>query len=70
MTAIWHNDGDTWQLVAPSGFTAEAALHDLVEQAPQMLPLSGSPRLAIIGREVVLREGRIITSPGRALGAG
>ncbi len=58
MTAIWHNDGDQWQLVAPSGFTAEAALHNLVEQAPQMLPLSGSPKLTIVGREVVLGNGK------------
>lgn len=58
MTAIWHNDGAGWQLVAPSGFTAEAALHDLVEQAPQMLPLSGSPRLTIVGREVILGNGK------------
>jgi len=69
MTAIWHNDGAGWQLVAPSGFTAEAALHDLVEQAPQMLPLAGSPRLAIIGREVVLGSGKAdllaIESSGR-----
>lgn len=69
MTAIWHNDGAGWQLVAPSGFTAEAALHDLVEQAPQMLPLSGAPRLTIVGREVVLGSGKAdllaIESSGR-----
>jgi hypothetical protein len=32
-------------------------LHDLVEQAPQMLPLAGSPRLTILGREVRLGTG-------------
>jgi hypothetical protein len=32
-------------------------LHDLVEQAPQMLPLAGSPRLTVLGREVRLGSG-------------
>jgi hypothetical protein len=32
-------------------------LRDLVEQAPQMLPLAGSPRLTILGREVRLGTG-------------
>ena len=32
-------------------------MHTLVEQAPQLLPLSGSPRLAIVGREVRLGSG-------------
>lgn len=54
MTAIWQNDGEGWRLLAPSGFPAEAALHKLVEQAPHMLPLAGSPRLIILGREVLL----------------
>jgi hypothetical protein len=58
MTAIWHNDGAGWQLLAPTGFPAEAALHDLVEQAPQLLPLAGSPRLVVVGREVVLGSGK------------
>jgi hypothetical protein len=58
MTAIWHDDGTGWHLLAPTGFTAEAALHNLVEAAPQMLPLAGSPRLVIIGREVTLGSGK------------
>ncbi len=33
---------------------AEAALHELVEQAPHILPLAGNPRLVVIGREVLL----------------
>jgi hypothetical protein len=32
-------------------------LHDLVEQAPQMLPLAGSPQLTVLGREVRLGGG-------------
>ncbi len=54
MAAIWHNGGSGWRLLAPSGFPAEAALHDLVEEAPQMLPLAGTPRLVVVGREVLL----------------
>jgi hypothetical protein len=54
MTAIWHNNGSGWRLLAPSGFPAEATLHDLVEEAPQMLPLSGAPRIVVVGREVLL----------------
>ncbi|HEY8598851.1 MAG TPA: hypothetical protein VIL85_10505, partial [Thermomicrobiales bacterium] len=58
MTAIWHDDGQGWRALAPTGFPAEAALHDLVERAPQLLPLSGSPRLVVVGREVVLGSGK------------
>jgi hypothetical protein len=32
-------------------------LHDLVQKAPQMLPLAGSPRLTVLGREVRLGTG-------------
>lgn len=52
MTAIWQNDGTSWHLLVPTGFPNEATLHDLVEQAPHLLPLAGSPRLIVIGREV------------------
>jgi hypothetical protein len=57
VTGLWRNDGSGWSLLAPSGFPAEAALHDLVEEAPHLLPLSGSPQLAVLGREVVLGAG-------------
>jgi RecB family endonuclease NucS len=57
MTAIWSNDGDGWALLAPSGFPDEASLHTLIEQSPQLLPLAGSPRLTILGREVRLGSG-------------
>jgi hypothetical protein len=57
MTAIWHNDGSRWSLLTPTGFPDEAALHTLVEQAPQTLPLAGAPRLTILGREVPLGNG-------------
>jgi hypothetical protein len=58
MTAIWQNDGAAWQLLSPSGFPKEAALHDLVESAPHTLPLSGNPGLVMLGREVFLGGNR------------
>lgn len=70
MPAIWksHENG-RWSLLSPSEFPAEAVLHDLVEQAPQMLPLAGSPRLTVLGREVRLGNGYAdliaVESPGR-----
>jgi hypothetical protein len=57
MTALWHNDGSGWRALAPAGFPEEAALHTLVESAPQLLPLSGAPRLVVVGREVRLGSG-------------
>ena len=57
VTALWHNDGSGWRALAPAGFPDEAALHALVEGAPQLLPLSGSPRLVVVGREVRLGSG-------------
>jgi hypothetical protein len=55
---IWRKDGDGWALLAPTDFPDEARLHTLVEDAPQLLPLSGSPTLVIVGREVALGAGR------------
>lgn len=58
MSVIWAADpGGQWRPLALAGFPAEAALHDLVERAPQMLPLAGSPRLTVLGREVRLGGG-------------
>src|SRR5215216_2167147 len=57
MTAIWSNGGERWRLLVPSGFPDEASLHTLIEQSPQLLPLAGSPRLTIVGREVRLGSG-------------
>ncbi len=58
MTAIWSDTPDGWRLLSPIGFADEAALHTLVEQSPDLLPLSGSPRLAVVGREVLLGGNR------------
>lgn len=57
MTAIWQNDESGWHLLTAAGFPNEATLHTLVEQAPQMLPLAGAPRLIVLGREVQLGNG-------------
>ncbi len=57
MTSIWHRSSAGWAVLEPTGFAAEAVLHDLVESAPQLLPLAGSPPLVIVGREVHLGSG-------------
>jgi hypothetical protein len=54
MASIWQNDGTKWTLLNPQGYPDEKTLHELVEEAPQMLPLSGEPRVLIVGKEVVL----------------
>lgn len=57
MSGIWTEDGEGWTLSLPDGFPDEATLHDLIEQTPEMLPLSGAPPLLILGREVPLGSG-------------
>ena len=57
MPAVWQNDGGSWKLLNPASFPAEAALHDLVAASPELLPLLGKPRLAVLGREVQLGSG-------------
>jgi hypothetical protein len=54
VAAIWRADGNGWILLTPVGFPDEATLHTLVENSPSILPLSGSPQVAIVGREVTL----------------
>ena len=43
MAGIWANRGEGWELGSPQAFRDEAALHRLIEQNPQLLPLAGSP---------------------------
>jgi hypothetical protein len=57
MPAIWRNDGSTWRLLSSDGFPDEATLHKLIEDAPQILPLAGNPRLTVLGKEVLLGSG-------------
>lgn len=57
MTAIWKKGVGGWTSLQPVGFPDEASLHDLVEEAPHLLPLAGSPTLVVLGREVGLGRG-------------
>jgi hypothetical protein len=57
MPTIWRKGDEGWRPLAPSGYPNEKALHDLVAEAPSVLPISGSPRLTLIGREVPLGSG-------------
>src|SRR5690242_15017480 len=59
MTGLWTNAGEGWNLLAPAGFPDEATLHSLVEEAPELLPLSGEPGIVIVGREVSVANGSI-----------
>lgn len=57
LTAIWHKGEQGWAILEPVGFPDEAALHTLVADAPQVLPLAGSPRLVVLGSEVRIGSG-------------
>lgn len=57
MAALWRNEGTGWELAEPAGFPDELTLHRLVAGEPQLLPLSGSPRLVVLGSEVALGGG-------------
>lgn len=57
MTAIWEKADSGWKTLVPAGFPDEKALHGLVEDAPELLPISGSTRLTIVGREVPIGSG-------------
>lgn len=56
-TAIWRRSEDEWRPLLPSAYPNEDALHDLVEEAPNLLPLSGDPTLTVLGREVAIGPG-------------
>src|SRR4051794_10852971 len=57
MSSIWTSGEHGWTLLAPSGFPDEATLQSLVEDAPELLPLAGEPRLVVLGREVPIGGG-------------
>jgi hypothetical protein len=55
VSAIWMEEmGGAWSLQPPAGYANEQALHDIVMSTPQLLPLSGTPDITVIGREVPL----------------
>jgi hypothetical protein len=53
-TRLWHQSKEGWGLLPPTGYPDEQTLHNLIESTPGILPLSGQPRLTIIGKEVNL----------------
>ena len=57
MSGIWINvDGD-WRQAPIRPFVNEHALHKMIADAPDILPLSGSPDLTVLGSEVALGSG-------------
>src|SRR5664279_4429853 len=57
MTGIWSLSDSRWRPEEPVSFQQEKELHDLIEQAPELLPLAGAPRLVMLGREVLCGKG-------------
>ena len=57
ISGVWTQNDEGWVLSRPEGFPDEATLHRLIEETPEMLPLSGAPPLLILGREVPLGSG-------------
>ena len=57
MTGIWSLSDSRWRPEEPVSFQQEKELHDLIEQAPELLPLAGAPRLVMLGREVLCGRG-------------
>jgi hypothetical protein len=57
VTAIWMEQSDgAWSLQQAATYENEQALHDMVMSTPALLPLSGSPQLTVLGREVSLPQ--------------
>lgn len=57
---IWQSvpgSAEPWRQLAPVGFPSEVTLHTLVEQSPNLLPLSGEPTIIVLGSEVILPTG-------------
>jgi hypothetical protein len=59
MAAIYSEGPHGWQLITPQGFPNERTLQELVAQAPDLLPLSGNPRVVVLGREVLIGSGYV-----------
>lgn len=47
MTGIWSFSDSRWRPEEPVSFRQEKELHDLVEQAPEVLPLAGAANVLI-----------------------
>lgn len=59
MPGLWKSTDGQWELASAVGFEDEATLQSPVEEAPHLLPLSGSPQVTIVGREVTVGSGSI-----------
>ena len=57
MTDIWTDSMEGWKLESAKAFDDEETLHRLILENPEFLPLAGSPRLTVLGNEVVLGPG-------------
>ena len=51
MTGIWSLSDSRWRPAEPVSFRLSKELHDLIEQAPELLPLAGSPHLVMRGEK-------------------
>jgi hypothetical protein len=59
VTALWSEGRAGWEILRPDGFPDEKSLQELVAAAPDLLPLSGTPRIVVLGREVLLGSGYV-----------
>ena len=57
MPGIWINVDGEWRPAPVRPFANEAALHRMIAETPDILPLSGSPDLMVLGSEVALGRG-------------
>lgn len=70
MAAIWQESpGGKWTLLDPTGFPDEQTLHDLVAEAPNLLPLSGSPRLIVLAARCFSAAGMRTCLPSSRMAA-
>ncbi|HEV2069721.1 MAG TPA: hypothetical protein VGR26_08010 [Acidimicrobiales bacterium] len=44
-------------MLEADAFEKEEKLHDLIEEAPHLMPLAGAPRIVVLGREVTCGSG-------------
>ena len=66
---IWDTVEEVLERASPREYQNEAELHRLIERNPQSLPLTGAPKLTVLGSEITLGWGRLdilaIESTGR-----
>ncbi len=57
MSGIWISVDGGWRPAPVRPFENEAALHEMIAETPDILPLSGSPDLTVLGSQVTLGRG-------------